>query len=316
FVQMLVQLPLIFKTAYGPTGPLEVFGEASRKIFKRVGVGTVGIAATQINILVTTILATGTVVGAVSWLNYAFRLFQFPVGILGVSIAGSNLVHFSEAWKRDDKKGAVDILGTSIYFALLTIMPAFSLMWVLSEPTVQIIFQRGAFDAQDAELTAMGLRCYLLGLPSYAFYKILGPTFFSIDRPKIPVAISVGCILFNLAFCIVLVPLYGFQVLALGTSLSMLLNSGLQCLVAKRLLVLPLSFFINIRHFKILIAAGICFAVTQWLYGQFNFPVDHLFNSMVYFALCVLAGSVSYLLALLLLGERNLFSFFRRKKSQ
>jgi len=104
FVQMIVQLPILFKKGYGPQGPINLVNTESKLILNRLGIGTVGIAATQINVIVTTILATGTVVGAVSWLTFAFRLFQFPVGILSVSIAGSNLVHFSDAWKSGKKR--------------------------------------------------------------------------------------------------------------------------------------------------------------------------------------------------------------------
>ena len=94
-----------------------------------MGIGTIGIAANQINIIITTILATGTVLGAVSWLTYAFRLFQFPVGILSVSIAGSNLVHFSDAWKgRANMTRPEDVLKSSYFLSYLTIVPALALL--------------------------------------------------------------------------------------------------------------------------------------------------------------------------------------------
>ena len=121
-------MPLLFKKKFGPTGEWKFGGEWTGKILNRLGIGTIGIAATQINILVTTILATGTQIGAVSWLTYAFRLFQFPVGILSVSIAGSNLVHFSESLKQGKKDEARSVLSTSYQLSWVLIAPAFALM--------------------------------------------------------------------------------------------------------------------------------------------------------------------------------------------
>ena len=88
----------------------KILTKQSTKVVVLLGPGLVGFAATQINLLVNTILASGTIVGAVSWLSYAFRLFQLPVGILSVSIGNSNLVHFSEAWKTGEKEKATDLV--------------------------------------------------------------------------------------------------------------------------------------------------------------------------------------------------------------
>ena len=102
--QMLIQVPVLLKNNFSPIGTNKLRSHSIGKIVKHLGFATIGIGANQINILVTTILATGTLVGAVSWLNYAFRLFQFPIGVLGVSVANSNLVHFSEHYKKANSK--------------------------------------------------------------------------------------------------------------------------------------------------------------------------------------------------------------------
>jgi len=80
----------------------------------------------------------------VSWLNYSFRLFQLPVGILSVSIGNSNLVHFSEAWKKGDQSGAKGSIQSSYYLSFLTVMPALVMLYCLSEEMVNLIFERGA----------------------------------------------------------------------------------------------------------------------------------------------------------------------------
>src|SRR5690606_20099065 len=103
---------------------------------------------------------------------YGFRLFQLPVGILSVSIGNSNLIHFSEAWKKKDVAGAKASLQSSYYLSFLTVMPAMVILYCLSEEIVNLIFERGRFERSDTLMTAEALRMYALGLPFYGIYKI------------------------------------------------------------------------------------------------------------------------------------------------
>ncbi len=313
--QMLIQIPLLLKKGFGPTGEWELIGPYTKSILNRLGIGTVGVAATQINILITTILATGTQLGAVSWLTYAFRLFQFPVGILSVSIGGSNLVHFSEAWKAGDEEEAKRTLATSYLFSWLVILPAFVLIMGLAQETVHLIFERGAFSSRDTTQSAMALRQYLWGLPFYGLYKIFGPTFFSIDRPKIPVLISITSIGANIIFCVLMVPQYGFSILALGTSLSMMLNCGLQSLYLHKHLRLGAKFFINLRLIKFFCGAVTSWFVLGWIRPQlYNFNAPLVLRGVQYASCCIVAV-ITYLAVLLILGEsKSLKSFLNKKK--
>ena len=314
FVQMLFQLPPILKRAYGPVSPGKIINDYTKRVFHRVGIGTIGIAATQINILITTILATGTVVGAVSWLNYAFRLFQFPVGILSVSIAGSNLVHFSDAWKSGRIEEAKSLLKSSYFLSLVTIVPAFCLLYVMSTEAVNLVYQRGAFNLEDTTNTASALRFYLYGLPFYGLYKIFAPTFFTLDHPKVPIYISVTAILFNIVFCVLLVPKYGFVVLALGTTLSMLLNCLLQSFFLKKYLDLDLSFFIDLRVFKVFLSGLVCFFSTQYLIDSFYLIEAVFLEKLLRFCFLGAVGAGSYAFCLLLLGELSSLKLLLKRK--
>lgn len=301
--QLLVQIPLVFKNKYGPLGPIKLITEPTKKIANRVGIGTIGIAATQINILITTVLATGTQLGAVSWLTYGFRLFQFPVGILSVSIAGSNLVHFSDSWKRGEHEEAKNILKMSYYLSWLTITPAFCLLFPLADQTVHLIFERGAFTNSDTLYTGLALRAYLIGLPCYGLYKIFAPSFFTLDKPQVPVFISIVTIALNIVFCLAFVPKYGFQVLALGTSLSMILNSILQGFFLRKFIHLKLSFFFQARLLKVFASGAVCF-ILAWYGGQnfFVYQDSFLIKAMHYSGICLI-GAIGYVLCLALLGE-------------
>lgn len=303
FFQFLIQVPLVFKKNFGPLGPLVFFSKSTKKIVNRVGIGTIGIAATQINILITTLLATGTVVGAVSWLTYAFRLFQFPVGILSVSISGSNLVHFSDAWKNEKKEEAISILKSSYFLSFLTIIPAFALLMSMRELSVKLIFERGLFTEKDTLMTADALKFYLLGLPFYGVYKLFTPTFFSIDRPKVPVVISTFSIAVNLIFCLYFTPKYGFLTLAFGTSLSMIIIVLSQSIFLSKILGLNFSFFFNLRLLKVLASGVACFFISSYL-AKILFYQDYDFlNFIVRFVITGLAGVATYIISLFTLGE-------------
>lgn len=314
FAQMIIQVPLLLRRSFGPIGSWEFRSPWIGSILNRLGIGTVGIAATQINILITTILATGTQVGAVSWLTYAFRLFQFPVGILSVSLAGSNLVHFSSSWKAGDKEDAVKLLGTSYQASWLVILPALALLMALAPQTVHLVFERGAFERGDTINSALALKSYLVGLPFYGLYKIFAPTFFSLDRPKIPVMISVTAIVANIIFCLILVPKYGFSILALGTSLSMLLNCFLQAFFLKRILGLKIGFFFPSRLFKLLIAGGLCWILASKLgENYYQYDANLLQRAVIYFGICGVSSGV-YLVCLAILGEASALKRLLKKK--
>lgn len=312
--QMLLQVPLVFKKGFGPTGSWQFKSEWTSSILNRLGIGTVGIAATQINILITTILATGTQLGAVSWLTYAFRLFQFPVGILSVSIAGSNLVHFSESWKAGKSQEAVDTLKTSYQMSWVVIVPALALMMGLAHETVHLIFERGAFNARDTLMATKALRMYLWGLPFYGLYKIFAPTFFSLDRPKVPVLISITAIVINIIFCVLLVPQYGFSVLALGTSVSMFINCTLQGIFLARFLDLKASFFMSARLVKVLVAGAVTYTFVLNLKQYFYFVDAALLSRFGGFVLCSALGAGLYLVILLVAGEGQLIKKALNKK--
>lgn len=275
-VQALVQIPLIFKKGYGPVLPDKIISKKSKKVVTLLGPGLLGFAATQINLLVNTILASGTAIGAVSWLSYAFRLFQLPVGILSVSVGNSNLVHFSEAWKKGDHDHAKELLKGSYFLSLLLVLAPMVGILIFSEQIVNVIFERGKFTEQSTVMTAKALVLYGVGLPFYGIYKIFVPTFYAIGRAKIPVYCSIFSILVNIIFCVALTPIYGFEVLAFGTTLSMFLNSSIQTWIIKNDLKMPSGSFINLRLLKILGAAivtGILSYVikNQIAFGDYSF---------------------------------------------
>ena len=308
FVQAIVQLPMIIKKGYGPVKPGNLISKKTKKVVALLGPGLLGFAATQINLIVNTILASSTVVGAVSWLSYAFRLFQLPVGILSVSIGNTNLVHFSNAWKVKDTEEAKKILASSYFFSLFLVLPAMCALITLNEEIINVIFERGRFDSTSTLMTGKALMWYAIGLPFYSLYKIFVPVFYAIDRQKIPVIVSVVAVGLNIAFCIYLTPIYGFEVLAIGTSLSMIINSGVQGIILKSDVGFGWSTYINLRLFKILLAFVASFFLIEFTKTYFEFFTLPFFERCLVLFMYLLIIASSYFSLCVLFGERSMIA--------
>ena len=311
-VQGIVQIPWLIKKGFAPIKPDKLFTAESKKVFILLGPGLIGFAATQVNLIVNTVLASGTLVGAVSWLSYAFRMFQLPVGILSVSIGNSNLVHFSDAWKQGDKEEAKKLLGSSFFLSVFLVLPPMIGLIVFNEEIIRLVFERGKFDSYATTQTAIALKWYALGLPFYGVYKIFVPTFYAIDRQKIPVYCSIFSILFNVVFCITMTPEYGFEVLALGTTLSMLINSVIQTYFLHKDLALPMNHFFNLRLLKIIISAIMTFTFCFELNKVIPAP-ESFIESILFLSLKLGFTVVCYGVLVFLFGERSVVLSFLSK---
>lgn len=312
-VQALVQIPLIIKHGYAPKWPGKILSTEVKKVLAKLGPGLIGFAATQINLVINTILASSAVVGAVSWLGFAFRLFQFPVGILSVSIGNSNLVHFSNAWKKNEKEKAIGFLESSYFLSFFLVLPAMVALLTCADEMINIIFEHGKFTADSTAMTAKALRLYAIGLPMYSIYKIFVPTFYAIDRQKIPVYCSIFGIAFNIIFCISLIDDFGFEVLALGTTLSMLLNTFAQAVILKGDLKLRVSTFISLRLIKIVIAALFSAACVIYVKQLVNFVDQSFVMRCTYLAVYLAIIALCYFTLCVIFGERALLSKIIRR---
>jgi putative peptidoglycan lipid II flippase len=198
--------------------------------------GTMGLAATQINILVNSIFATRVGEGAVSWLNYSFRLMQFPIGIFGVSLATATLPVFSRHWTSQDYGAAASNLKHSVRRVFAINFPASAGLAFLGLPIISLIFEHGRFKAGDTRSTAEALAAYAIGLTAYSVVKVLVPICYAIGETRYAVFSSFFSVLSNLAFNLLFVQKLGFVGLAFGTSITAILNSVLLwVLISKKL---------------------------------------------------------------------------------
>jgi putative peptidoglycan lipid II flippase len=199
---------------------------ALRRVLLLMGPGTIGLAATQVNLFVNTLLATSQGTGAASWLTYAFRLMYLPIGLFGVSIGTAVLPAVSRDAAIGNTAGMRDTVSSGLGMMLMMNVPATIGLFVLATPIVRLLFERGHFLPSDTAATAAALRFYAIGLAGYSAARIASPTFYALGESRVPAAVSGAVIAVNAAASVVLVRAIGFEGLALGTSIAAMANAG------------------------------------------------------------------------------------------
>jgi putative peptidoglycan lipid II flippase len=232
--QVAVQWPALRREGFRYQALLDWQDEGFRRVLVLMGPGTIGLAATQINVFVNTVLATGEGTGAVSWLNYAFRLMYLPIGLFGVSIATATLPAVSRHAARSDEAAARRTIADGLSLMLMLNVPATVGLVVLATPIVRVIFERAAFTATDTIATAAAVQFYAVGLVGYSIVRIASPVFYALGQNRTPVLVSGVTVLANALLNIALVRVMGYRGLALGTSIAALFNASLLMFFLRR----------------------------------------------------------------------------------
>ena len=224
-LQLYVQIPALYRCGYKYEAVLQWNHPGVRRVFGLMLPAAFGLAATQINIVIDNQLASYLGDGPVSWLNYAFRLMQLPIGIFGVAIATVNLASISRKIASNDLEGVKSNLLESIQLAAFLNIPATAGLIFLRYPIVQVLYERGRFLPEYTINTGDALLFYSLGLYTYSLVKIITPVFYALNDTKTPVRYAALVIAIKIAVNLALIRHLGFLGLALGTSVASLLNA-------------------------------------------------------------------------------------------
>ena len=222
-----IQWPALHREGFRFRFELKPSDPGMREVLRLMIPGTVGLAAVQINVFVNTVLATSQGTGAVSWLDYAFRLMYLPIGVFGVSIATAALPTISTFAARNDFGGVRQTVSSGLRMMLMLNVPATVGLIALATPIVGLIYERGRFNPADTAATAAALMCYAPGLVGYSAVKIASPTFYALRDSRTPVMVSMASVVANIVLNVTFVRVLGYRGLALGTALAALLNAGL-----------------------------------------------------------------------------------------
>jgi putative peptidoglycan lipid II flippase len=177
----------------------------------------------QINLLVGQIIASAQD-NAISLLNFADRINQLPLGVIGVAVGVVLLPELSRALRSGDHADAEHLQNRSLEFALGLTLPAAIGLIAMPGPIVAMLYERGEFTAEATVLTAQALAAFAAGLPAYVLIKVFSPAFFAREDMKTPMWFSIVAVAINIVASLALFPIYGHVAIALATTVSAWLN--------------------------------------------------------------------------------------------
>jgi putative peptidoglycan lipid II flippase len=195
-----------------------------RAFLRVLGPAALGAGVVQINLFVDTLIASFLPTGAISYLYYAERLNQLPLGVIGIAIGTVLLPEMSRQLKRGEDQAALNSQNRAFEMALLFTLPAAAAFLAVAEPIIAVLFVRGSFSAADAGATALTLMAYAVGLPAFVLIRSALPGFFAREDTATPVRIAVVAVAVNIALKVVLMGPLQQVGLALATALSAWVN--------------------------------------------------------------------------------------------
>lgn len=198
-----------------------------KKLLILMAPAALGAGVVQVNAFIGVLLASLLPAGSVSYLYYADRVVQLPLGVVGVAIGTALLPMLSRQVRAGETGEAISTQNRALEIALLLTVPAAFALAVIADPLISVLFQRGAFTEGDGIETALTLAAYAAGLPAFVLIKVFQPGFFAREDTATPVKVAAAAVAANLACNAVLMPLYDQVGIALSTAFSAWLNAGL-----------------------------------------------------------------------------------------
>jgi putative peptidoglycan lipid II flippase len=256
-MQLALQIPFLVKHGVRFWKPSGIWHPGMKKVGILMLPTIFGAAVYQINILVGTLLASLLPEGSVSYLYYADRLVQFPLGIFAQAAATAVLPSLSRQAVNGDHVGMGDTFGHAMSLVLFITIPAMVGLIVLRDPIVALLFKRGAFDALTTRLTSDALLYYALGLWAFSAVRIVVSTFYALQDTRTPVKCATIAIAANILFGMALMGPMKHCGLALATSLASMVNLVLLVVVLRKKLWVLRWRLIFFTCLKTLVASGI-----------------------------------------------------------
>ncbi len=196
-----------------------------KELLRRFVPAALGAGVVQVNLLIDLWVASFLPTGAISWLYYADRVNQLPLGVIGIAVGTALLPLLSRQIAAGDRRGADESQSRAVELALVFCLPAAAALVAIPLPIMAALFERGAFDAADSAAAAAALMAFAAGLPAYVLIKVLAPAFFARRDPSTVLKIAVAGLLSNLAVMASLVWFLGHVGIALATAVAAWINA-------------------------------------------------------------------------------------------
>lgn len=218
--QWLLQQPFLRRQGFSWFGPASLRHPGVLRIGRLMLPTVVGAAVYQLNIVLGTVLASFLSLGSISFLYYADRLVQFPLGVFGIAVSQAALPSFSRLAADGAHEDLLQTLNKTLGLLIFISLPSAAGLIALSEPMVATLFGRGAFSAEAVQATAWALVGYSTGLPAFCCVRSLVSTYYALEDTKTPVKIATLCLLLNGGLGLLLMQFWAHVGLALAVALA------------------------------------------------------------------------------------------------
>ena len=233
-LQLAIQIPELWNKKLLIPPKIDFKHEGVDRILKLMLPALFGVSVTQINLLLNTIWASFMQDGSVSWLYSAERMTELPLGLIGVAIGTVILPSHSMSKAEEDQAKFRKMLDWGARIIVLVGVPASIALFMLSTPIIQALFQHGAFDVRDTQMTAMALQCMSGGVLAFMLIKVFAPGFYAIQDTKTPVRVGLMAVAANAILNVVFIGIFKLidwqaehMALAIASSGSALVNAGM-----------------------------------------------------------------------------------------
>jgi putative peptidoglycan lipid II flippase len=319
-LQLAIQVPALRRIGAMPS--IGVLPRAIRTAWSHPGVGRVmrqmapallGVSVAQISVVINTQIASHQGVGAVSSLDWAARLMEFPTGLLGVALGVVLIPQLSAANARKDAQAYSGLLDWGLRLVLLLALPCAVALLVFPKALLAVLFQRQAFDVAAVEQTTSALMGYGVGLMGLVGVKILAPGYYARQDTRTPVKIAIAVLVLTQVMNAIFVPFIGHAGLALSVSLGAMINAtwlfiGLRLAGA----YVPEPGWLGFSC-RVFVATALLGGLLFWAQRAIDWTglADHQAQRIGWLALCLGGAAVLYFGTLLASGLK-LQQFMRR----
>ena len=310
--QFLVQVPRLLRRGFVYRRCLDFRDAAFRKAMALFFPVAVGLSASRINVLVNTMLISA-IPGGISWLNYAYRIFHLPLGILGVSVGQVALPAFSRLVNENRFDDLRRALADSLRLVLFLTVPTSALIAVLSRPLTRVIYEHGLFTAADTRITAAMLILYMIGVPFVSALRNIASVFYACGDARLPMVASFVSVGSNIVLNLALMRILGPLAFPLSASVAAVVNIGiLFVLLPKKISAFPAGPLFRFSGVLALAAAAGAGAAWAGAAAIARFAGTSFFVQLGSVIACGLAGLGVFYAACLVLRLTEARDFVRR----
>lgn len=306
FLHLAIQVPGLYRKGLTYHPYLGLDHPGVREVGRLIGPRMLGLATVQLNFLVNTILASGLAEGSLAALNYAWLLMMLPQGVFAMAIATAAFPTFSALAAREEVDEMRQTLASTLRGILYLTIPASVGLFVLREPLIQLLLQRGRFDAASTQAVAWALQFYAIGLFAHATVEIVTRAFYALHDTLTPVLIGAGTMALNIVLSLLLIGPLAHGGLALANSTATILEMAVLLLILRsRLLGLEGERLLGSLT-RVMAAAGLMGLSLVWYLRSLGES-----NVVALAGGAMLLGMVVYLASSHLFGSREVVTLWQ-----